>query len=61
MHNPLALSLWLAMFLYAAATLFGIAVFHNVSPNVGSLTDGYGVAFSRVAVSDSGAVKPVRK
>jgi hypothetical protein len=44
MQNPLALSLWAGMVLYALITVFGVVVFYGVTPSAQALTDGYGVA-----------------
>jgi hypothetical protein len=50
MNNPLAMSLWIGLFVYAALSLFGIVIFHAATPSLEALTDGYGVAFSQIAV-----------
>ena len=51
MHNPLALSLWVGILLYAAVTIFGVVIFHGAVPNTRALTDGYGVAYNKIATS----------
>ncbi len=48
MENPLALRLWISVALYAALGMFGIAVFHDATPSIQNMTDGYGVAYTAV-------------
>jgi hypothetical protein len=51
MGNPLTLSLWLGVLLYAAAGMVGIVLFHDTAPIAGSLTGGYGIVYTTVAAS----------
>jgi hypothetical protein len=44
MQNPLALSLWAGVLLYALISVFGVVAFHSVGLSAQALTDGYGVA-----------------
>jgi hypothetical protein len=53
MENPLAWSLWIGVALYASLGLFGIVAFHDATPSVQKLTDGYGVAYSMIAPSQT--------
>jgi hypothetical protein len=53
MENPLSLSLWLGVVLYASAGLFGVVMLHNTAPMTPDVS-GYGIVYSRIAVSDSG-------
>lgn len=52
MENPLTLSLWVGVALYAALGLCGVALFHDATPSIQSLTDGYGIAYQRVVTSE---------
>ncbi len=49
MENPLALRLWISVALYAALGVFGIVIFHDATPSLQKMTDGYGVAGYGVA------------
>jgi len=49
MENPVALKLWISVALYAALGMFGIAVFHDTTPSIQSMTDGYGIAYAAIA------------
>ena len=51
MQNSLPLRLWLGVALYAAVGLLGLVVFHDATPSVQRLTDGYGVPYTAIAVS----------
>jgi hypothetical protein len=51
MGNPLTLSLWLGVLLYAAAGMVGVVLFHDAGPIAGSLTGGYGIVYTTVAAS----------
>jgi hypothetical protein len=53
MGNPLTLSLWLGVLLYAAAGMVGVVLFHDTAPIAGSLTGGYGIVYSAVTTSDA--------
>jgi hypothetical protein len=53
MEKPLAVSVWVAVALYAAIGLFGVVVFHDALPNTQQLTDGYGVGYTTTAVSQT--------
>jgi hypothetical protein len=50
MRNPVSLSLWFGMALYAAIGLFGVAVFHEIAPLGQQTTEGYGIGYSTLAV-----------
>jgi hypothetical protein len=54
MQNPLALSLWLGVALYAAIGLFGVIVFHDAGPFMPDTT-GYGITVSSAAVAPQGS------
>jgi hypothetical protein len=49
MENPLALRLWISVALYAALGVFGIVIFHDATPSIQNMTDGYGVAYTAIA------------
>jgi len=51
MRNPVSLSLWFGMALYAAIGLFGVAVFHETAPLGQQTADGYGIGYSALAVA----------
>jgi hypothetical protein len=53
MQNPLALSLWLGVALYAAIGLFGVIIFHDAAPFMQDTT-GYGITASSAAVAPEG-------
>jgi hypothetical protein len=47
MENPLALSLWLGLALYAAIGLFGVIIFHDAAPiTQDAAMGGYGISIS---------------
>jgi hypothetical protein len=46
MQNPLALSLWLGVAVYAAIGLFGVIKFHDGAPFMQNATGGYGITVS---------------
>jgi hypothetical protein len=50
MQNPLALSLWLGVALYAAIGLFGVIIFHDAAPMMPDTT-GYGITVTGAAVA----------
>jgi len=52
-ENPLTLSLWLGVVLYAAIGLFGVVIFRDAAPMGQDLTGGYGIAYSTIAASES--------
>jgi hypothetical protein len=55
MQNPLALSVWLGVALYAAIGLFGVIIFHDGAPFMQNASGGYGITVSSVAaMADSG-------
>jgi hypothetical protein len=45
MANPLTLSLWLGVVLYAAVGFFGVFFIHDAAPVAQDLTGGYGIAY----------------
>jgi hypothetical protein len=51
MRNPVSLSLWFGMALYAAIGLFGVAVFHETAPLGQQTADGYGIGYSALAIA----------
>jgi hypothetical protein len=51
MKNSFAISLLLGAALYAAAGLFGLAIFHNAGPVTRAVSDGYGVAYSTIGTA----------
>jgi hypothetical protein len=51
MENPLTASLWAAVALYAIIGLVGVIVLHDATPSILDVTGGYGVGYSKVAVS----------
>jgi hypothetical protein len=51
MKNSFAISLLLGATLYAAAGLFGLAIFHNTGPVTRAVSDGYGVAYSTISAA----------
>jgi hypothetical protein len=55
MKNPFAISLLLGAAMYAAVGLFGLAIFHSAGPVTQAVTDGYGVAHSTIAISETAA------
>jgi hypothetical protein len=62
MEKPLALSMWIAVALYAVCGLFGIVVFHDALPNTQQMTDGYGVNYrTTAALPTRNAALPILK
>jgi hypothetical protein len=51
MRNPVSLSLWFGMALYAAIGLLGVAVFHEIATFGQQPADGYGIGYSALAVA----------
>jgi hypothetical protein len=51
MGNPVPLSLWFGVALYAAIGLFGVAVFHEIAPLGQQTADGYGIGYSTLAAA----------
>ena len=53
MERPFALTVWLAVMLYATIGLVGIVAFHQGAPDFQALSGGYGVAYSTLASSEN--------
>ena len=53
MKSSFAISLFLGAAIYAAAGVFGLAIFHNAGPVSRVVTDGYGVASSTIATASA--------
>jgi hypothetical protein len=51
MENPVPLTLWFGMALYAAIGLFGVVVFHEFAPLTQQTTEGYGIGYATLAVT----------
>ncbi len=51
MRNSFAISLLLGAALYAAAGLFGLAIFHSTGPVTRAVSDGYGVAYGAIGTA----------
>jgi hypothetical protein len=51
MENPLALTLWLGVALYAAIGLFGVIIFHDAAPITQDATGGYGISISSASAA----------
>ena len=51
--NPLTLTLWLGIALYAAIGLFGIVIFHDAPAMTQNGSGGYGITYSAAAESIS--------
>ena len=53
MRNSFAISLLLGAAMYAAAGLFGLAIFHNAGPVTRAVSDGYGVAYNTITIAQA--------
>ncbi len=53
-ENPLTVSLWAGVVLYAAIGLFGVVIFRDAAPIAQDLSGGYGIAYSTIAASETG-------
>ena len=51
MENPVHLTLWFGMAIYAAIGLFGVVVFHEFAPLTQQTTEGYGIGYATLAVT----------
>jgi hypothetical protein len=51
MENPLALSLWLGVALYAAIGLFGVIILHDAAPITQDTMGGYGISISKASAA----------
>jgi hypothetical protein len=51
MQNPMVLSLWLCVALYAAIGLFGVIIFHDAVPTMQDATSGYGISIGGAATA----------
>ena len=49
MENPLTLSLWLGVALYAAIGLFGVIIFYDAAPMTQDAAGGYGISIASAA------------
>jgi hypothetical protein len=53
MENPLTVTLWVAVALYAVVSVCGVIVFHDALPNTQKLTDGYGVGYATTDAAET--------
>jgi Putative polyhydroxyalkanoic acid system protein (PHA_gran_rgn) len=51
MENPLTLSLWLGVALYAAIGLFGVIIFYDAAPMTQDAAGGYGISIASASAA----------